>query len=93
MASPVGAAALADPGLGADCVAHARMFFNRSNFDLASATPGSFALMPHDSMVELLRSDYRAMTGMIFGNPPPFEDVLASISGLEERLNSRAGDT
>ncbi|MGY4334837.1 hypothetical protein ACVWWG_009305 [Bradyrhizobium sp. LB7.2] len=43
-----GASAIEDPELGADCVAHARMFFNRPDFDLASAAPGSFALAPHD---------------------------------------------
>ena len=42
--APVGTAAAADEELGADCVAHARMFFNRPDFDLASAAPGSFAL-------------------------------------------------
>jgi hypothetical protein len=86
-AAPVGAAAIAETTLGADCVAHARMFFNRPDFDLASAAPGSFALAPHDAMIEQLRVDYRAMQGMIFGDPPDFEAVLESISSLETRLN------
>jgi hypothetical protein len=86
-AAPVGAAAIAESALGADCVAHARMFFNRPDFDLASAAPGSFALAPHDAMIEQLRVDYRAMQGMIFGDPPNFEAVLDSISSLETRLN------
>ena len=84
---PVGAAAIAKTALGADCVAHARMFFNRPDFDLASAASGSFALAPHDAMIEQLRVDYRAMQGMIFGDPPNFEAVLDSISSLETRLN------
>jgi hypothetical protein len=83
----VGAAAIAETALGADCVAHARMFFDRPDFDLASAAPGSFALAPHDAMIEQLRVDYRAMQGMIFGEPPGFEAVLDSISTLETRLN------
>jgi len=86
-AAPVGAAAVGDTALGADCVAHARMFFNRPDFDLASAASGSFALAPHDAMIEQLRVDYRAMQGMIFGDPPNFEAVLESISLLETRLN------
>jgi hypothetical protein len=86
-AAPVGAAAIAETALGADCVAHARMFFDRPDFDLASAAPRSFALAPHDGMIEQLRVDYRAMQGMIFGNPPHFEAVLESISSLEARLN------
>jgi len=64
------------------------MFFNRPDFDLASAAPGSFALLPHDGMVDQLRTDYRAMRGMIFGEPPTFEDVLASVMALEQRLNA-----
>jgi len=63
------------------------MFFNRPDFDLASAAPGSFALAPHDAMIEQLRVDYRAMKGMIFGDPPNFEAVLESINSLETRLN------
>ena len=84
---PVGEAAIAETALGVDCVAHARMFFNRPDFDLASAAPGSFALSPHNEMIEQLRVDYRAMQGMIFGDPPGFEAVLESISSLETRLN------
>jgi hypothetical protein len=86
-AAPVGAAAIAEKTLGADCVAHARMFFNRPDFDLAIAVPGSFALAPHDAMIAQLRVDYRAMQGMIFGDPPDFEAVLDSISSLEASLN------
>jgi hypothetical protein len=85
--SEVGAAALKSRDLGADCVAHARMFFDRPDFDLASAMPGSFALAPHDAMIDQLRADYRAMTGMIFGEPPHFDDVMASVSTLERTLN------
>jgi hypothetical protein len=66
------------------------MFFNRTDFDLGSATPGSFALSPHEGMVDQLRIDYRAMTGMIFGDPPEFEDVLATVVALEQRLNATA---
>lgn len=86
-ASPNGTAAIADTALGADCVAHARMFFNRPNLDLASAVIGSFTLAPHDAMIEQLRADYRAMQGMIFGEPPNFETVLDGINSLETRLN------
>lgn len=86
-AAPVGATAIAEAALGADCVAHARMFFNRPDYDLVSAVPGTFALAPHDAMIEQLRLDYRAMQGMIFGDPPSFEAVLDSIRSLETRLN------
>lgn len=74
--------------LGADCVGHALMFFNRPDYDLASAEPGTFALMPHGDMVDRLRRDYRQMAGMIFGEAPNFNDVLSSVAKLEKWLNS-----
>lgn len=86
-ATPVGDLAIDDAALGEDCVAHARMFFNRPDYDLASAAVGTFALSPHDTMIEQLRVDYRAMQGMISGEPPAFEDVLTSIASVEMRLN------
>lgn len=70
MQTPVGTTALTDANWGADCVAHACMFFNRTDFDLVSAAPGSFTLTPHDGMVDQLRIDYYAMTAVIFGDPP-----------------------
>lgn len=85
LASDVGDA-IDDLRLGEDCVRHARMFFNRPDFDLASATPGSFALLPSGEMLERLRRDYAAMAVMIFGDAPTFDDVMVSIGALEERL-------
>ena len=90
MASDAGRRALGDRTLGADCVAHARLFFNRTDYDLASAEPPTFALAPRDGMVEALRRDYAAMSAMIFGPAPDFADILASITELEGLLNDKA---
>ena len=87
MESDVGRRALANRVLGADCVAHARMFFNRADYDLASAQPPSFAVLPHDGMVDALRRDYGAMAAMIFGPAPEFDQVLGSVVRLERLLN------
>lgn len=56
LGSQVGRTALADSGLGADCVRHARMFFDRPDYDLASAVAGSFAIEPIGTMVDALRA-------------------------------------
>jgi hypothetical protein len=85
-----GERALADLPLGAECVRHAQMFFNRPPFNLDAAAPGSFALTPVDKMRDALRRDYEAMAGMIIGPVPAFEDVITSIAGLEGRLNASA---
>lgn len=67
---------------------HAQMFFNRNAFDLMEVVPGPFTLAPHDGMVDDLRRDYAVMSGMIFGQIPSIDDVLATITTLEERLNA-----
>lgn len=86
--SDAGTSALANRALGADCVDHARLFFNRPDFDLASAQSPNFALCPEGAMFDNLRRDYRAMTGMIFGEAPAFEDIIESVAALEARLNA-----
>ena len=87
VASDVGTRALKDAAMASSCVRHARMFFNRPDLDLASAATGTFALAPHDGMIADLRRDYAAMATMIFGPVPRFEDVLTSITRLEEIVN------
>ncbi len=88
LGSDVGRAELADRDLGADCVRHARTFFDRPDYDLASAEPGAFAIVPTDLMVESLARDYVNTTPMIFGTAPAFEDILASVINIEDTINS-----
>ncbi|WP_420801950.1 nucleotidyl transferase AbiEii/AbiGii toxin family protein [Sphingomonas cavernae] len=88
LTSDAGEKALANPSLGADCVAHARMFFNRPDFDLASAEAPSFALCPEGAMYDDLRRDYAAMSTMIFGAVPDFDAVIESVATLQSRLNA-----
>jgi hypothetical protein len=85
--SEVGKVALADRDLGTGCVRHARMFFNRPDFDLASAKPGTFALTPVDRMIDALKRDYEKTVPMVFGEPPDFDTILKSIRELEAIVN------
>ncbi len=87
MASDLGRAALANSALAADCVQHARMFFDRLDYDLASAAPGSFAIAPVAGMIEALRRDYSNTAAMIFGAAPTFDEILASVATLDEAAN------
>ncbi|MCO5066506.1 MAG: nucleotidyl transferase AbiEii/AbiGii toxin family protein [Rhizobiaceae bacterium] len=86
--SEIGKTALADLNLVADCVRHARMFFDRPDYDLASAVPGSFAIEPTPKMVDALTRDYANTTAMIFGAAPSFENVMASAGQIERALNA-----
>lgn len=88
-ASQPGRLALADGALGEDCVRHARMFFDCPDYDLKSARRGTYALVPHDAMTNALRHDYENTKAMIFGAPPTFDDILASIAKIEAELNGQ----
>ncbi|MTJ93949.1 MAG: nucleotidyl transferase AbiEii/AbiGii toxin family protein [Desulfovibrio sp.] len=84
----IGQDALGDLAMAEDCASHARLFFNRGPLDLESAVPGTFALVPSPDMVRSLEDDYGRMAGMIFGEAPPFEDIVDAISDAEEKLNA-----
>jgi hypothetical protein len=88
METDIGNKAVGDLELGADCVAHALMFFNRPSFDLASAHPPTFVLTPEGDMYDELRRDYAAMAGMIFGDAPHFEAIVESVADLERAINA-----
>ncbi len=85
--SEAGRAALGDRDLGADCVRHARMFFDRPDYDLASAAPGAFAITPAGGMADALGRDYANTTAMIFGTAPGFEDILTSVAEIQRVIN------
>jgi hypothetical protein len=81
---------LADRALGADCVRHARMFFDRPDFDLASAKEGTWAITPIVSMREALERDYANTVPMIFGTSPTFATVMEAIAKIDGAANGGA---
>lgn len=85
--SDMGPSALRDQKLAKDCVRHARMFFNRPDLDLASASPGSFSILPASGMMDALKKDYDRMKAMIFGFVPSFEVVMESVSAIDQVIN------
>lgn len=87
MDSNAGKLALANFALGVDCARHARMFFFSADYDLEHAMPGTLSICPTDDMKAALQRDYAAMSGMIFGEVPRFEEILVALSELEAHLN------
>jgi Nucleotidyl transferase AbiEii toxin, Type IV TA system len=81
---------LADRALAADCARHARLFFGGADFGLDSAKSGTFTLVPGTAMRDSLAKDYEAMVGMVFGEVPTLEAVLASVEKLEAAVNGAA---
>ena len=90
LTSDVGELAVEDLPLGMDCVEHARTFFNRPDYNLADAAPGTFALRPIGDMIDRLARDYDNMQTMIFGTAPDLENILCSIGKIEDILNRNA---
>jgi len=84
----VGNNAVVDLALGADCIEHAKTSFKRPDFNLATAVPGSFMLVPQGGMVDRLADDYENTKAKIFGDAPEFDDLLHSIAKIESALNS-----
>ncbi|WP_299211218.1 nucleotidyl transferase AbiEii/AbiGii toxin family protein [uncultured Tateyamaria sp.] len=85
----VGSNSVADLALGVDCIEHAKTFFNRPDFNLATAVPGSFALVPHGEMLDRLAGDYENTKAMIFGDAPEFGAIIESVEKIENILNNK----
>lgn len=81
---------MANLPLAEDCARHARMFFGSPDQGLETAVAGQFTLSPPAGMMDALRKDYEAMSGMIFGPVPPLEEVLASVQTAEATINAQS---
>lgn len=77
-----------DHALAADCAQHARLFFGNADLGLDTAKSPTYTLVPTPAMRDALAKDYEAMAGMIFGDVPSLEAVLASIEALNNIVNS-----
>lgn len=63
------------------------MFFDRPDYDLASAVSGTFAIAPVGEMTDALKRDYANTTAMIFGVAPAFDEILSSAAAIEQAIN------
>lgn len=79
--------ALSDLDLLTDVVEFKQRFFPRgwARYDLAK--PNTLKLVPPRHVSNSLRSDYRDMQVMIYGESPRWEEVMAALSDLETEIN------
>ena len=72
-------------------VEHKMAFFNSSYAHYENCLLGKIRLIPNDNGLRGLEVDYRNMytMGMFHQEPPSFNEVVASISQLENEINSR----
>lgn len=85
----VRARALADGALRDRVVKHKTDFYYSKWARYNRAVPGSLRLLPTADRLPELRRDYDQMRVMIFGEPPPFDDVLSTLSNLEAQMNGQ----
>ncbi|HNW83322.1 MAG TPA: nucleotidyl transferase AbiEii/AbiGii toxin family protein [bacterium] len=60
--------------------------YSRHYYDLA--VPGTMKLIPSDHVLKFLKTDYREMRNMIFGEYPSFENIVQGLTMLEKEINS-----
>ncbi len=80
--------AFADLELLAAVVKHKQTFYASAWSQYPLAVPGTFKLAPPEARIPALRRDYREMAVMIFGEPPPFEQIIEKLAELEKELNA-----
>ena len=44
-------------------------------------------LLPKEAVLNALKEDYQAMSNMIYGNIPEFEDILAFLKKLQSEIH------
>lgn len=89
-ATPQGVNALDNTALLDAVREHKLLLFKRGWEKLEEAKPGSIRLVPQDGIKDDLAKDYKAMSGMMFGEAPDFNWVLGEIAKLEEAINKSA---
>lgn len=63
-------------------------FYYSKRAHYETATLGDIMLVPKESIIPALRSDYRAMENMIYGDVPVFDDILTYLSELQSEIHS-----
>ena len=84
----VGRQAITDLHLLEDVVRHKSVFFREAAARYDLAKPGSLTIAPGPELERELRRDYREMQEMLYGEAPPFDEILADIRELQTRVNS-----
>lgn len=87
---PDASKAAGDDELGSRVVHWKSRFFGSSWAKYDEAVPGSFPLVPPPARLPSLRQDYQAMRDMYLSEPASYDDILASLAKIEDRINGIA---
>lgn len=80
--------AKSQPELLEKVVLNKSLMFTDNKASYHTAKMGSLRLVPTEELRTRLSDDYAAMTEMFMTPPPSFDELMAAIAALEEKLNS-----
>lgn len=63
-------------------------FYYSKGAHYETATLDGIMLVPNDSIISALRSDYKAMENMIYGQVPSFDEILVYLKDLQKQIHS-----
>lgn len=85
--SAVRQSALADKELLEKVVAFKEKFYRCPWAKYDEAKFGAIRLLPPKHNVATYKADYAHMQNMIFGEKPPFDDIMSELKRLEDEIN------
>jgi len=85
MSGTIATKALADTQLIDDVITHSSLAFASAWARHDEAATEGMLISPPDGMRREIARDYEAMSGMILGDAPPFEEVMAAIDDIAAR--------
>jgi len=83
----IGKSALGNQALATAVRDHNILAFRQAWKKFEEAVPGSLRIVPQTELRREIEKDYAAMQGMILGDAPPFDWVLARLAAVEAAAN------
>ena len=80
-------AVLGDLELLHSVVEFKKKFYPRAWAHYELSKPGTFKLLPPEHHRKTLATDYRQMQVMLFGDVPPFDELMEKLQNLETAIN------
>lgn len=81
-----GKKALKDSELFAHVVSHSALTFPGATCRYDLAKPDTITIVPTKDVRRMLEADYRAMSGMMFGTAPSFDEIMKQLTIIENSL-------
>ena len=89
MDQPFAMEAMQNEQLYENIVTHRKKFTAWSGLDYTTHLPNTISFLPHKSIEDILRDDYKQMQiGFIYANAPSFDEIMERLSELQNRFRT-----